>query len=110
LLGGRAVALLLQSSEPDMVLLSGASEVEDMALLRRFRQALDAALPKYPTDVAFAAAADMLGADLASSLKWTDCTLIRLAGSSGELVGLLCLADRGAPPSSEDRLLLRAIA
>ncbi len=110
LLGGRAVALLLQSPEPDMVLMAGTSEVEDESLLRRVRQSIDAALPKYPTDLAFAPAGDMLGADLASSLAWTDCTLLRLARSSGELIGLLCLADRGAPPSPEDRLLLLAVA
>jgi PAS domain S-box-containing protein len=110
LLGGRSVALRVQTSEPDTVLMCGASEVDDQQLLRRFSQALTAALPKYPTDVAFAPAGDILGTALASSLGWTDCTLVRLAGASGELVGVLCLADRGAPPSAEDRLLLRAIA
>jgi len=60
LLGGRAVALLLQSPEPDMVLMAGTSEVEDESLLRRVRQSIDAALPKYPTDLAFAPAGDML--------------------------------------------------
>jgi PAS domain S-box-containing protein len=131
LLGGRSVALsLFQTAEPDTVLISGisevgasyvgagevgvseigVSEVSDKALLRRFSQALRAAQPKYPTDVAFAPAADILGSALAASLGWADCTLVRLAGSSGELVGVLCLADRGAPPSIEDRQLLRAIA
>ncbi len=110
LLGGRSVALRVQSSEPDTVLLCGASEVDDQQLLRRFSQALAAALPKYPADVAFAPASEILGTALASSLGWTDCTLVRLAGSSGDLVGVLCLADRGAQPSPEDRLLLRAIA
>ncbi len=110
LLGGRAVALRVQTAEPDTVLMCGASEVDDEQLLRRFSQALSAALPKYPADVVFAPAGDILGTALASSLGWTDCTLVRLAGSSGELVGLLCLADRGVPPSADDRLLLRAIA
>jgi PAS domain S-box-containing protein len=121
LLGGRSVGLsLFQTSESDTVLICGASEVgaseidasevNDKQLLRRFSQALRTALPKYPIDVAFAPAGDILGAALASSLGWTDCTLVRLAGSSGELVGVLCLADRGAPPSMEDRQLLRAIA
>ena len=111
LLGGRSVALsLFQTAELDTVLICGASEVSDKPLLRRFSQALSAALPKYPTDVAFAPAGDMLGAALASTLGWTDCTLVRLAGSSGELVGVLCLADRGAPPALEDHQLLRAIA
>ena len=126
LLGGRSVGLsLFQTSEPDTVLICGASEVgaseidasqvnasqvNDKQLLRRFSQALRAALPRYPTDVAFAPAGDILGTALASSLGWTDCTLVRLAGSSGELVGVLCLADRGSPPSIEDHQLLRAIA
>jgi len=111
LLGGRSVALsLFQTAELDTVLMCGALEVEDKLLIRRFGQALSAALPKYPTDVAFAPASDMLGVALASSLGWSDCTLVRLAGSSGELVGVLCLADRGAPPAVEDDQLLRAIA
>ncbi len=111
LLGGRSVALsLFQTAELETVLMCGSLEVEDKHLLRRFSRALSAALPKYPTDVAFAPAGDVLGTALASSLGWADCTLVRLAGSSGELVGVLCLADRGAPPGIEDRQLLRAIA
>ena len=111
LLGSRSVALsLFQTAESETVLLCGASEVDDKSLLRRFSQALSGALPKYPTDVAFGPAVDVLGGALASSLGWGDCTMVRLNGSAGELVGVLCLADRGAPPSSEDHQLLRAIA
>ena len=115
LLGAPCVALsLFQTAATDTILICGPSEVSvevnDEPLLRRFSQALTAALPKYSTDVAFAPASDMLGSDLATSLEWTDCTLVRLAGSSGELVGVLCLADRGAPPVTEDHQLLRAIA
>jgi PAS domain S-box-containing protein len=111
LLGSRSVALsLFHTGDSETVLLCGASEIEDRPLLRRFSHALGAALPKYPTDVAFAPAADMLGGALAASLEWNDCTLVRLANPAGELVGVLCLADRGSPPATDDRLLLRAIA
>ncbi len=119
LLGSRSVALsLFQSADADTILMRGGAEagteagveVKDQQLLRRFHKAIDAALPKYPSEVAFGPASDMLGSELASGLGWTDCTLVRLAGSSGELVGVLCLADRGAPPSIEDHQLLRAIA
>jgi PAS domain S-box-containing protein len=137
LLGGRSVALsLFQTAEINTVLMmcgtspigasqlggsdSGASEstgsesnvteIKDKQLLRRFNQALSAALAKYQDDVAFAPANDILGSALAASLGWTDCTLVRLVGSSGELVGVLCLADRGSPPAMEDHQLLRAIA
>jgi PAS domain S-box-containing protein len=119
LLGSRSVALsLFQSADADTILMRGGAEagtetgveVKDQHLLRRFHKAIHAALPKYPSEVAFGPASDMLGSELASGLGWTDCTLVRLAGSSGELVGVLCLADRGAPPSIEDHQLLRAIA
>ena len=115
LLGGRSVALsLFQTADIDTVLLSGADElaveINDKAVLRRFGQALAAALPKYPAEVAFAPAADIFGTALASTLGWSDCTLVRLAGSSGELVGVLCLADRGSPLAAADDQLLRAIA
>ena len=111
LFGSRSAALVLfQTAEMDTVLMRGDSEVNDKALLGRFSHALRAALPKYPTEIAFATASDMLGSALASTLGWSDCTLVRLASSSGELVGMLCLADRGAPPAIEDHQLLRAIA
>jgi PAS domain S-box-containing protein len=132
LLGGRSVALsLFQTAEINTVLMmcgaspigasqlggsessdseSNVTEIKDKQLLRRFNQALSAALAKYQDDVAFAPANDILGSALAASLGWTDCTLVRLAGSSGELVGVLCLADRGSPPAMEDHQLLRAIA
>lgn len=123
LLGSRSIALsLFQSSDADTIVVRGSSEtggepaegvgveVEDEQLLRRFHKAIHAALPKYPAEVAFGPASDMLGTELGSTLGWTDCTLVRLAGSSGELVGVLCLADRGAPPTIEDQQLLRAIA
>ncbi|HEX9112562.1 MAG TPA: PAS domain S-box protein [Terriglobales bacterium] len=111
LLGGRAVALsLFQAPEHDTLLVGGASEVEDKALLGRFDQALSEALAKYSGDVVFAPANELLGTALASDLGWTDCTLVRLAGAPGELIGVLCLADRGAAPTAEDHQVLRALA
>jgi PAS domain S-box-containing protein len=111
LLGGRAVALsLFDMPERETLVLCGASQLEERPLVRRVAEALRSALPKYTEDVAFAPAGDLLGPALASSLGWTDCTLVRLAGTSGELVGVLCLADRGAAPSPADGQLMRAIA
>jgi two-component system NtrC family sensor kinase len=111
LLGGRSVALsLFQRSTQETVLLQDGSAVEDKPLLRRFNLALGAALAKYETDVVFGSASDLLGPALASSLGWADCTLVRLAGASGEAIGVLCLADRCVAPSADDQQLLRAVA
>jgi len=110
LLGGAGVGLsLFQTPEMDTILMCGEAEVEDKMLVRRFATALRAALPKHTADVVFAPASDLLGSSLAASLGWADCTLVRLTGSSGELVGVLCLADRGAAPSAADHQLLRAV-
>jgi two-component system NtrC family sensor kinase len=111
LLGAGSVALsLFQTAELDTVLIRRGTEVREPALLRRLGQALSSVLPRYQSDIVFGAASEMLGAELAATLAWTDCTLVCLAGSSGELVGILCLADRGYPPTLEDHQLLRAIA
>jgi PAS domain S-box-containing protein len=111
LIGGRAVALsLFQMPDLETVVMCGASELEDKLLVRRFTQALRSALPKYTADIVFAAAGELLGTSLAASLGWTDCTLVRLSGTSGELVGVLCLADRGAAPAPSDYQLMRAVA
>jgi PAS domain S-box-containing protein len=111
LLGGRAAVLsLFDMAEIETVVMCGAAELEDKPLVRSVAQALRSAVPKYTTDIAFAGAADLLGPSLASNLGWLDCTLIRLAGTAGELVGVLCLADRGATPAPADYQLMRAIA
>ena len=111
LLGGRAVALsLFNMPELETVVMCGASELQDRPLVRRLAEALCSALSKYTADIAFAAADDLLGPALASNLGWRDCTVMRLAGTSGEPVGALCLADRGASPASTDCQFMRAIA
>ncbi len=111
LLGGRSVALsLLKASEFDTLIVSQDGEVQDRGVIRHFNQALVTALSKYSAEVSYASSRELLGPALAASLGWADCTLVRLAGSTGELVGVLCLADRGVPPSTEDEQLLRAIA
>ncbi|HTX15108.1 MAG TPA: PAS domain S-box protein [Candidatus Baltobacteraceae bacterium] len=67
-------------------------------------------------------AADLLGAEAAAYLNWTDCTLVRLAGPSGTLAGILCLSGRttalgnvqltNAPmtKAQEDRVFLETMA
>jgi PAS domain S-box-containing protein len=111
LFAARAVAVsLFQTPNVDTVLLRGGVDVEDKQLVRQFANALRAAVQKYTADVAFAPAVELLGSSLAAGLEWTDCTLARLTGASGELLGVLCLADLGAAPAADDQQLLRAIA
>jgi PAS domain S-box-containing protein len=55
-------------------------------------------------------AQEMLGVEPAAQLGWTDCTLVRLTGSNGELAGILCLSGRAGALNQEDRIFLETMA
>ncbi len=93
---------------PDRV--NEGRSAEDQALQQRFVQALSELVKKRTEAVVSGAAAEWFGPDLASSLGWRDCVVVRLPGSDGSFTGLLCLAGRSRPLTAEDRDLLEAIA
>jgi PAS domain S-box-containing protein len=77
---------------------------------QQLAHSLSALVAKRPETIVSGSASDLLGERLASSLGWTDCLVVRLPGSNGELAGLLCLSGRLRPLTQEDRELLEAIA
>ncbi len=83
---------------------------DDRALHQCFLQALTEFVAKHTEAVVNGSAAELLGSELASRLGWTDCVIVRLPASNGELAGLLCLAGRDRPLDGDDRQLLEAIA
>ena len=82
----------------------------DPALGRGLSGALGEFAARHTETVVSGSAAELLGAEAAASLRWTDCTLVRLPGGNGELAGLLCLAGRSAPFHQEDRVFLETMA
>jgi PAS domain S-box-containing protein len=52
----------------------------------------------------------LLGPDAASELHWSDCTVVRLPGTSSELAGLLCLCGGTRALDQEGRLFLETVA
>jgi two-component system NtrC family sensor kinase len=86
----------------------------DQVLEQGLDRLLGAALGKFVAGhtetVAYSSAEEMLGAETASRLQWSDCTLVRLPGANGELAGLLCLSGRSAPLEHEDRVFLETMA
>jgi two-component system, NtrC family, sensor kinase len=55
-------------------------------------------------------AVGLLGAEVARSFGWHDLCFVRLAGAEGDLLGALCLVDRGKELSEADRNLVQALA
>ena len=86
------------------------TEARDKSSDRRLQQALADSMGRRPGPVVTAASAELIGEALASSLGWRKLTVARLAAADGELLGLLCLADRPVPWTESDRQLLQALS
>jgi PAS domain S-box-containing protein len=82
----------------------------DRAFQRRFGQVLSELVTRHGEQIVSGSAADLLGPELAATLGWGDCIVVRLPGSNGDLAGLLCLSGRTRPLAPEDRDLLEAMA
>jgi PAS domain S-box-containing protein len=87
-----------------------AIRAADRALQHHFAQALSDLAGKRTEAIVSGSAADLVGAELAAILGWTDLVVVRLSASDSALAGLLCLSGRARPLSTEDRELLEAIA
>ena len=113
LMGAQAAAFAVQQGPAlETLVLHGGSTPDPAldSLLRRFDHALAEALAHYVPEIVSGNAAELFGSELGSLLGWDDCSLIRLLSSSHDLVGVLCLANRGKPLQEDDGELLRAIA
>ncbi len=86
----------------------------DLPLDREIEQGLGAALAEFAahqSDPVFTGTAEqILGAEAAAGLHWSDCTPVRLQASHGGLLGMLCLSGRTTPLDDEDRSFLETIA
>jgi two-component system NtrC family sensor kinase len=82
----------------------------DRDLERRLSAVLGEVVARHTDAIISGTAEDLLGAELASNLGWTDCTIARLPTSKGGMSGLLCLSGRSRPLSPEDRVFLEAMA
>ena len=110
---GARYAAIVQLSDPGLETGVSAGSTDPSRIDHGLVQKLSRALASHATAAGpfhlFSTAGELLGSDLAEALGWTDCTVARMTGASGELVGLLCLADRGRPATSEEQDLLEAI-
>src|SRR5207247_5252078 len=113
MLGAQTAALAVKQESGLETLVLEAQGIEadqHRPLLRRFGHALQAALDKHAEPIVSSTSTELLGAALGAELGGGDCTLVRLLGGSGELVGVLCLVNRGKRLAEEDQKLLPAIA
>ena len=113
MLGTSWVALAIRQEHglEAISLRSATGELESgHPLLRHLGQALDLAVSGTDQKILVANASDLLGMELAAELGAAQCTLVRLDGSSGELLGVLCLGDYSGVAAGEPAQALQALA
>jgi PAS domain S-box-containing protein len=113
LMGAKAAVFAMQQGPNLETLVLHGVSIEGhqlSSLLRRFDHALVDALAQHLPRIVSASASELFGPELSSLLGWEDCCLLRLLSPSGDLVGVLCLANRGKPLAVDDEELLQAIA
>jgi len=82
----------------------------DREIERDLGVALGEFLARHGERVISASAEEILGADAAGKLRWTDGIVVRLSGGKGELAGVLCLSGRGGSWNQEDLVFLETMA
>jgi PAS domain S-box-containing protein len=108
---GAALALYQDSTLETVSLRTSAGEaLQDSASLQGFSRAVTQLIQQRSNPVIQADTAEVFPAALVTALGWKECVLVRLPGTAGELVGVLCLADRERPLNQEDEQLLQALA
>ncbi|HUJ41067.1 MAG TPA: PAS domain S-box protein [Candidatus Acidoferrales bacterium] len=101
---------IARSGRLDLVFSQWASPAPSGILQRGLEIALYGLAGSHPGAIIAGTGAQLLGRELAASLAWEDIVLVRLRTSAGELLGALCLANRGRELTPADRNLLAALA
>jgi PAS domain S-box-containing protein len=110
MLGAGAAALALAHGKQFEIAVLQPAATPDNAGPRRLAIALTELIANRPQAIFASQAAELLGPTLATALGWSDLILARLHSGDGELMGMLCLANRGKPLAPQEEYLLQALA
>jgi len=111
LLGGNAAALALsRAGLLETVFLYSGADNEDRRHIRGLNTVLSELSEKSAEALQWGSGEDMLGAEIAAALDWEDVAIARLAGTEGQFLGYLCVANRGRDLDALDRNMFRALA
>ncbi len=106
---GSDALVVQQRAQLEVLAVRTSAAVPDNAVLRRLGLALRELTADQREAIIAGQGNDLLG-HVAADLHWQDVVLACLHGGDGELVGVLCLANRGKPLATAERTLLQALA
>jgi two-component system, NtrC family, sensor kinase len=111
MLGARAVVLGLdRGPEWEIAAISGPAHVWDGPVQQRLAVVLAEQATTPSGAFRRGSASALLGRELADAFAWHDLVLVRMTGSEGALLGVLCLVDLGRELSGMECQILEALA
>ena len=110
MLGAPAAASVIVSHAGfDAIVLHPEPAAEDKVLAHRLGHGLADVIEAHGRTAIHGSAADLLGGNLGQSLGWQDVAIAPLSSGAGELIGMLCLANRGRALDEVETQLLQAL-
>jgi PAS domain S-box-containing protein len=111
LMGAQVAALAVrQDSALEILALHGATPQDQKSLFPALNRAIRSLLNLRQESVVRGASTELLSPEIRALLAWDDLCLVRLQGSSGDLVGALCLGNLHRTLDAGDEQLLQAVA
>ena len=110
MMGGQSGVLIIGTGPEARGVFSPPLSEAGRELESRFLRAVMASVRERKDSIVETTVDDLAGEELARHIGWSRALTVRLNGSSGELLGALCIADRSLPANEEDRHLLQAIS
>ncbi|HEY3929134.1 MAG TPA: PAS domain S-box protein [Candidatus Koribacter sp.] len=104
-----AASVIVSATGFDAIVLHPESRSDDKVLAHRLAHGLADVVNAHGRAAIHGSAAELLGDNLGQALGWTDVAIAPLVSSSGELIGMLCLANRGHGLDDSEAHLLRAV-
>jgi len=104
-----AVMVVAVGSRWEVAAISGPAKSWEHLVEQRLALAIEEQAKRSRVAFRWGPASDLLGLELAGAFGWRDLLLAPFAGSDGELLGALCLADAGRQLSSTEGRLLEAL-
>ncbi|HEX6879451.1 MAG TPA: PAS domain S-box protein, partial [Terriglobales bacterium] len=105
-----AVLLLARGTALETIHSHGRISLDERSLVQRLNVCLTDLMARSKEQIRSGAAPEMLGATIADSLRWENLVIVKLSGSDGEMIGVLCLANTRNELTQEDRSVLQGIA
>jgi PAS domain S-box-containing protein len=105
-----AAAVIISPAGFEAVMLHPAPEgKDDKVLAHRLAHGLADVITAHGRAAIHGTAGELLGDNLGQALGWSDVAIAPLASSTGELIGMLCLANRGRGLDDVEAHLLHAV-